>query len=202
MPLIVHWPAGIAADQAGIARDQFAPRRPTSCPPIYELLGVDAARRRTAGVEQMPVTGHVVRATSLADAAAPTPQHACSTSRWRAAGRIVRRRLEGGEQAPAGRRLRRRAVGAVPPRRRLVGVPRPRRRASPSRLAELVELWWSEAEATACCPLDDRTDRAVRRPVPRPHSPHPANRRYAYRPPMSPHARPGGRGASAGAAST
>jgi hypothetical protein len=55
----------------------------------------------------------------------------------------------------------------------------------PDTLAELVELWWTEAEVHGVLPLDDRTIElfGVRH---RDRSPHPADRRYVYRPPMSP----------------
>ena len=55
----------------------------------------------------------------------------------------------------------------------------------PARLAELVDLWWSEAERNGVLPLDDRmlelfvAHRSDR-------SPHRLDRRYVYRPPMTP----------------
>ena len=66
---------------------------------------------------------------------------------------------------------------------RTVGVPRPGRR-QPEKLAELIELWWAEAEDRAC---------SARRPTIelfgarfRDGSLHPADRHYMYRPPWRP----------------
>ena len=55
----------------------------------------------------------------------------------------------------------------------------------PEMLRSLIDLWWSEAERHGALPLDDRGIElfGVRH---RPNSPHPENRRYVYRPPMSP----------------
>ena len=55
----------------------------------------------------------------------------------------------------------------------------------PERLAELIELWWSEAERHGVLPLDDRMVELFGARF-RDNSPHPADRRYVYRPPMSP----------------
>ena len=57
--------------------------------------------------------------------------------------------------------------------------------AMPEKLAELVALWWKEAEAHGVLPLDDRGIELFGARF-RDHSPHPSNRRYVYRPPMSP----------------
>jgi arylsulfatase len=55
----------------------------------------------------------------------------------------------------------------------------------PDRLAEMQDLWWAEADRHGVLPLDDRTLElfGVRF---RDHSPHCVDRRYVYRPPMSP----------------
>lgn len=55
----------------------------------------------------------------------------------------------------------------------------------PEKLAELVDLWWSEAERHGVLPLDDRTIELFGARF-RENSPHPADMRYVYRPPMSP----------------
>ncbi len=57
--------------------------------------------------------------------------------------------------------------------------------ADPERLAALVELWWEEAERHGVLPLDDRTMGLFAARF-RDGSPHPVDRRYVYRPPMSP----------------
>ncbi len=128
VPMIVHAPGRIAAEQAGTKRDQFV-NVADIVPTIYDLVGVtppDTYR----GIEQLPVTGHSF-ASVLDEPSAPatnTLQYfEMSGSRALVAGdqQLV---VEGGLQTHAGGRLRHRAVGAVPPHRRLVGVQRPRRR--------------------------------------------------------------------------
>ena len=57
--------------------------------------------------------------------------------------------------------------------------------AQPDKLAELIDLWWQEADRHGVLPIDDRMVAlfGVRF---RANSPHPPDRRYVYRPPMSP----------------
>lgn len=57
--------------------------------------------------------------------------------------------------------------------------------AQPERLAAMIELWWAEAERHGVLPLDDRTIELFGARF-RPNSPHPVDRHYVYRPPMSP----------------
>ncbi len=68
----------------------------------------------------------------------------------------------------------------------------------PDKLAELQELWWHEAERHGVLPLDDRMFELFGARF-RDNSPHPADRRYVYRPPMSP--MPGQAAASIGGSS-
>ena len=97
----------------------------------------------------------------------------------------LRRRVEGGHPPPVGRALRRRRLGALPPRRGPLRVPRPGRRRCPRRWPRLVELWWAEAEDQGVLPLDDRTIELFFTRY-RDGSPHPTSRHYSYFPPMSP----------------
>jgi arylsulfatase len=55
----------------------------------------------------------------------------------------------------------------------------------PDTLAELIALWWREAERHEVLPLDDRGIELFGARF-RPNSPHPVDRHYVYRPPMSP----------------
>lgn len=55
----------------------------------------------------------------------------------------------------------------------------------PDKLAQLVDMWWSEAERHGVLPLDDRMVELFGARF-RDNSPHPADMRYVYRPPMSP----------------
>ena len=65
----------------------------------------------------------------------------------------LRRRVEGGDPPPAGRPLRRRRLGALPPRPRTAPSATTWPRSMPEKVGELVALWWEEAEdATASSP--------------------------------------------------
>jgi hypothetical protein len=57
--------------------------------------------------------------------------------------------------------------------------------AEPERLPSLVALWWEEAERHGVLPLDDRLS-SCSAPGSGSARPHPPDRRYVYRPPMSP----------------
>ena len=54
---------------------------------------------------------------------------------------------------------------------------------NPEKLAEMIALWWSQAETYGVLPLDDRSIELFGAP-PRPHTPH-ARRSYEYFPPIS-----------------
>jgi len=54
----------------------------------------------------------------------------------------------------------------------------------PEKLAELIERWWGEAEEHNVLPLDDRTIELFGARF-RSRSPHPADRHYTYRPPLT-----------------
>ena len=68
VPMIVHWPQGIAADQRGSKRSQFTFAADVVAT-LYDVLGINAPGTYR-GVPQKPVTGHSF-ATVLADPAAP-----------------------------------------------------------------------------------------------------------------------------------
>jgi arylsulfatase len=55
----------------------------------------------------------------------------------------------------------------------------------PETLSAMVDLWWSEAREHGVLPLDDRTIELFMTRYDD-NSPHPASRRYVYKPPMSP----------------
>jgi arylsulfatase len=57
--------------------------------------------------------------------------------------------------------------------------------AQPDKLDEMVALWWEQAETHGVLPLDDRGVQLFGARF-RKNSPHPEDRRYVYRPPMSP----------------
>ena len=68
VPMIVHWPDGIAADQCGTKRSQFV-NVADLVPTLYELLGTTPPRTFN-GYGQLPITGHSF-AEVLGDASAP-----------------------------------------------------------------------------------------------------------------------------------
>lgn len=184
VPLVVHAPQFISADQRGSLRDQFT-NVADIVPTIYDLIGVvppDVYR----GLEQLPVTGHSF-APVLDDAAAPATNRLqyfeMGGSRalvaeddgvwWKA----VCKHDKGADYDTEPWELYRLSddwsecddLAAV----------------EPDRLAALVDLWWSEAERHGVLPLDDRMIELFGARH-RDRSPHPADKRYVYRPPMSP----------------
>jgi arylsulfatase A-like enzyme len=189
VPLIVRWPAGLG-DQAGTKRDQFAHASDVA-PTIYELLGVtppDTYR----GVEQRPITGRSF-APVLRDPDAPATN---TVQYFEMAGSraIVRERYKA---------VCRHEKGADYDTERwelydLVADPSECHDLAdeqPEQLAELIELWWHEAEANQVLPLDDRLIELFGIRF-RPLSPHPESRRYVYRP--SPWPMPAQAGAAIG----
>ena len=180
VPMIVHWPAGIDAAQRGTKRHQFV-HVSDIAPTIYELLGVRAPEVHR-GVEQLPITGRSF-ASLLADADRPatnTVQYfenggsrAIVAGDWKA----VCRHLKGADYDTESWELYR-IVDDPSECEDLAAV-------EPQRLSELIDLWWQEAERHGVLPLDDRTFELFGARF-RDGSPHRSDRRYVYRPPMSP----------------
>ncbi|MDP1632413.1 MAG: arylsulfatase [Caulobacter sp.] len=148
-PLIVHWPAGLAA--RGELRDQFTHVCDVT-PTILDILGVTPPAS-VAGVAQTPLEGSSFKA-SLFDAAAPRrtkPQYFEMFGHrgvWR----------DGWK-----------AVAFHPPGRAFdddvwelynldadFAETTDLAATHPDKLAELTALWWAEAEAHKVLPLDDR----------------------------------------------
>jgi arylsulfatase len=179
VPMIVHWPKGIAAEQCG-TREQFVFVSDIA-PTLYDLLGISAPEVYR-GVPQHPVTGHSF-APALRDPAAPTTNtlqyfenggsRALVHDGWKA----VCRHEKGADFDTEPWELYHLAED--------VSECNDLAAAMPDRLADLIELWWQEAVRHGVLPLDDRGIElfGVRF---RDRSPHPENRRYVYRPPMSP----------------
>ena len=139
------------------------------------------ARRTTTALPQMPVHGTSI----AADVRRPGGAGAALDAVLRADGppRPLGRRLEDHDLPRARAAVRRRRVGAVPPRRGLLGVPRPRRTSSRSKLRELIDAWWVEAGRHGVLPLDDRTIELFGG-APRPGTVH-ARQDYVYYPPIA-----------------
>jgi arylsulfatase A-like enzyme len=180
VPMVVHWPAGIPAEQRGSRRDQFTFVADIA-PTVYDVLGVEPPTVRR-GLEQLAVTGHSFAA-SFADPAAPTAN-------------VVQYFENGGSRAIVAGEWK--AVCKHTPRDdydtepwELYHLARDRSECrdlagqEPGRLRQLIDQWWEEADRHGVLPLDDRTFELFGARF-RDRSPHPANRRYVYRPPMSP----------------
>lgn len=184
VPMVMHWPAGFGTGQVGTKRSQFVNVSDIT-PTIYEILGVIPPEVHK-GIEQMPVTGHSFQV-PLGDAEAP----ATNTLQYfeNSGSRALVAEREG---------VWWKAVTKHNPGDDFDAEPWELYDLStdpsecinladlePRKLAELVDLWWQEAERHGVLPLDDRTIELFAA-HPSDHSPHRLNRRYIYRPPMSP----------------
>jgi arylsulfatase A-like enzyme len=194
VPMIVHWPARIGDDQRGTKRRQFV-NVADIVPTIYDVLGVTPPEV-FQGREQLPVTGHSF-ASVLDD------PHAPATNQLQyfemAGSRALVAELDGGLWKAVCKHTPGADYDTEP--WELYHLDGDWSECDdlaadhPARLAELIALWWAEAERHGVLPLDDRgVELFATRPAD--HSPHPTSRRYVYRPPMSPI--PGQATASAG----
>ena len=180
VPLVVHWPNGISAAQRGTQRSQFV-NVSDVVPTLYELLGVtppDFFR----GLEQLPVTGHSFASLLGSPDALPTntlQYFEMSGSRALVAGewKAVCRHTPGADYETEPWELYHLSTDWSECND-LAGK-------EPDKLKLLINLWWQEAEAHGVLPLDERMIELFGARF-RPNSPHPADRRYVYRPPMSP----------------
>ncbi len=184
VPMIMHAPGRVSAEQTGL-RDQFV-NVSDIVPTIYEMVGItppDTYR----GIDQLPVTGHSFVST-LADAAAPATnrlqyfemggsralvQIDDDSVAWKA----VCKHTKDADYDTEPWELYRLSDDW--------SECDDLAEAQPDKLAELVDLWWSEAERHGVLPLDDRMFELFGARF-RDYSPHPADMRYVYRPPMSP----------------
>ena len=162
VPMIVHWPDGHPRRAAEAPRrDQFAFVSDVA-PTIYELLGIAAPGVRE-GVEQLPVTGLVVRLRARRSRRA-RHQPLQYFEKWAAgpsspaAWKAVCKHEQGADYDTEPWELYHLADDRSECND--LGAP------EPERLAALIERWWEEAERHGVLPLDDRGRRAVRRPLP------------------------------------
>ena len=184
VPMIVHAPGYIDAAQAGSKRDQFV-NVADIVPTIYDLVGVTAPDTYR-GIEQLPVTGHSF-AGVLGDPAASATN---TLQYFEMAGS---RALVAGDQGSLWKAVCKHTPGADYDTEpwELYHLTDDWSECNdlaeddPGKLAELIDLWWQEAERHGVLPLDDRTFELFGARF-RANSPHPPDRRYVYRPPMSP----------------
>ncbi len=183
VPMIMHWPAKLGTEVAGTQRRQFV-NVSDIAPTLYDVLGITPPDVYK-GVEQMPVTGHSFRSV-LEDAGAPATntlqyfENAGSRALITEIGGVwwkaVTKHNQGDDFDTELWELYNLSVDPSECRNLA--------EAEPERLAELQELWWSEAERHGVLPLDDRGFELFA-PVRHDRSPHRTDRRYVYRPPMT-----------------
>ena len=180
VPLVLHWPNGVNNEQTGSLRNQFI-NVADIVPTIYELIGITAPEN-IKGFEQMPITGHSFA--SVLDApegpATNTLQYfeqsgsrALISGEWKA---VCKHEIEADFDTEAWE-----LYNLADDMSECVNLADEQ----PEKLNELIDLWWSEAERNGVLPLDERGFVLFGARF-RDRSPHPANRRYVYRPPMTP----------------
>ncbi|HTO01655.1 MAG TPA: sulfatase-like hydrolase/transferase, partial [Microthrixaceae bacterium] len=177
VPLIVHWPDGVS-DHGGI-RDQFHHINDLA-PTIYEIAGVSPPEIYR-GVEQRPVSGTSMKYSFEAPDRASQKQvqyfemmghRGIYVDGWKA---VTRHQFGSSFEDDVWE---------------LYHLGRDRSECNdlagsePERLAEMVALWWDEAARNNVLPLDDRTIELFGARF-RDNSPHPADRRYVLKPPVT-----------------
>ena len=184
VPMILHWPVGVGPEQNGTLRRQFVNVSDVA-PTIYELLGLTAPETYN-GLEQLPVTGRsfapILNAPDLP-----------ATNRLQYFEQFGSRALIAEDNGTWWKAVTRHIKGQSfdEDRWELYNLSTDQSECTdlaeiePTKLEELVDLWWEEAEIHGVLPLDDRTIELFGSRLDD-HSPHPTHRKYRYRPPMSP----------------
>ena len=180
VPLVLHWPNGVNNEQTGSLRNQFI-NVADIVPTIYELIGITAPEN-IKGFEQMPITGHSfasvldapeVPATNTLQYFEQNGSRALISGEWKA---VCKHETEADFDTEAWE-----LYNLADDMSECVNLADEQ----PEKLSELIDLWWSEAERNGVLPLDERGFVLFGARF-RDRSPHPANRRYVYRPPMTP----------------
>ncbi len=180
VPMVFHWPAGVPQSQVGTKREQFV-FVADIVPTVYELAGVKppAVRR---GLEQIPVTGKSF-ASVLANSESP-PTNIVQYFEQNGSRAIV-----AGDWKAVCKHTPQADYDTEPWELYHLAIDRSEcndlASVQPERLAEMIAIWWSEAEIHGVLPLDDRGFELFGARF-RDRSPHALSRRYVYRPPMSP----------------
>ncbi|MCS5688091.1 MAG: arylsulfatase, partial [Acidimicrobiales bacterium] len=184
VPMILHWPVGVGPEQNGTLRRQFVNVSDVA-PTIYELLGLTAPETHN-GLEQLPVTGRsfapILNAPDLP-----------ATNRLQYFEQFGSRALIAEDNGTWWKAVTRHIKGQSfdEDRWELYNLSADQSECTdlaevePTKLEELIDLWWEEAEIHGVLPLDDRTIELFGSRLDD-HSPHPTHRKYRYRPPMSP----------------
>jgi arylsulfatase A-like enzyme len=177
-PLVVHWPRGIPAEQAGTIRRQFCHAIDLT-PTVLDLLGIDPPSHH-GGVPQLPMHGASI-AETLADPSAPSPRHVQYFEQmghrglWADGWKAVTYHLPG---QPFDN-----DEWALYDLSADFSECNDLAQDEPGRLRELGDAWWVQAGEHGVLPLDDRSVELFGG-APRAGSPH-AVEEYVYRPPMS-----------------
>ena len=180
VPMVFHWPNGVPSAQRGTKRDQFV-HVSDIVATVYDIVGItppDVVK----GYEQMPVTGRSFKPV-INDAAAPATN---TVQYFENAGSLA-------IVAHGWKAVLKHTSGQPYDNEKWelydLNVDRSECNdladSQPAKLAEMVDLWWQQAETHGVLPLDDRGVELFGARF-RAHSPHPENRKYTYRPPMSP----------------
>ena len=180
VPMVFHWPNGVPTAQRGTKRDQFV-HVSDIVATVYDIVGItppDVVK----GYEQMPVTGRSFKPV-INDAAAPATN---TVQYFENAGSLA-------IVAHGWKAVLKHTSGQPYDNEKWelydLNVDRSECNdladSQPAKLAEMVDLWWQQAETHGVLPLDDRGVELFGARF-RAHSPHPENRKYTYRPPMSP----------------
>ena len=180
VPFIMHWPEGIPENQQGTLRNQFT-NVADVVPTIFNLLGVTPPEIHK-GVPQLPVTGHsfahlIEQPDGISGNAVQYFENMGSRAIIAGEWKAVCRHKTGDDYDTEQWELYKLNddwsecddLAAL----------------EPNKLLELQGLWWDEAEKHGVLPLDDRGTELFGARF-RDRSPHPVNRKYIYRPPMSP----------------
>ena len=177
VPLIVHWPAGVT--DAGGLRRQFHHVNDIAAT-LYDLIGVEAPATRN-GLEQIPVSG-VPMTYSFADADAPTAKQiqyfemGGHRGLWHDGWKAVTRHTQNVPFDDDVWELYH--VDVDPSECNDLAAE------MPEKVREMIDLWFEQADEHGVLPLDDRMLELFGARF-RDHSPHPADMRYLYKPPMS-----------------
>jgi len=180
VPMVFHYPNGIPDEQKGTKRNQFVFVSDIVAT-VYDILGVTPPTE-LKGYEQMPVTGHSFKSV-IANPDAPATNRiqyfenggslAIVVDEWKA----VLKHTAGTSYEDEKWEIYHLAKDK--------SECNDLAESDPDKLEEMIAHWWEQAETHGVLPLDDRGIELFGARF-RKNSPHPEDRRYVYRPPMTP----------------